>query len=366
MTPSCCDSRERLHRLEADYERLRLDFQRFREIRETEQFIDSYFQNTVNELHGEKEDAARVISTAIHAASTATGGPHRGSWIRRSPPPPLRSFDSSPSTGKASLSSPITPLRHHPPPSPILNTADFPPLPPNNINQIQSTEAPHKGNNAPKKKGKAKCKTKNVITQFGLCNPNTKITNYNKEKSSPPPEETARQETFDTLLIGDGAIRGICLPNTKTRYYCGGTISTIAHALSELLPQYPRCHSVIVHIGANDVLRGHSLAKIERDFGDLIELVRRHNKILFISGPFPRPSGPSPLDFEITGRLLNLSRFLDWKANMRPNSIGGFTSHYNTHWKMFWLFKENGLLNKQGKLSLQKNLHNLLISGKQD
>ena len=186
------------------------------------------------------------------------------------------------------------------------------------------------------------------------------------KKPSPSPEKTARQKTFDTLLIGDGAIQGIYLPNTKTRYYCGGTISTITHVLPELLPQYPQCHSVIVHIGANDVLRGHSPAKIERDFGDLIELVRRHNKILFISGPFPRPSGPSPLDFEITGRLLNLSRFLDWKANMRPNSIGGFTSHYNTHWKMYWLFKENGKLNNQGKMSLQKNLHNLLLTGKQD
>ena len=334
-----------------------MEFQRFKEIRESENFIDSYFHNTVNELHG-KEETAQAISTNIHAPAT-TGD----SWIRRSPPPPLRSFDSSSSSSDASLSSPITPLRF--PPSLSLNTSNFP-LPSSNINQKHSTVGPQKGNNAPKKKGKAKYKPKNVITQFGLCNPNTKVINNNREKSSPPPEETASQQTFDTLLIGDGAIQGISLPNTKTRYYCGATIDTIMHVLPELLPQYPRCHSVIVHIGANDVLRGHSPAKIESDFGDLMELVRRHNKILFISGPFPRPSGPSPLDFETTGRLLNLSRFLDWKANMRPNSTGGFTSHYSTHWKMFWLFRENGLLNKQGKLALQKNLRNLLLSGRQD
>ena len=60
---SCCDSKDRLCRLEAEYERLRLEVQHLREIRQTENFIDSYFHNTVNELHREKEETLRAIST---------------------------------------------------------------------------------------------------------------------------------------------------------------------------------------------------------------------------------------------------------------------------------------------------------------
>ena len=258
--------------------------------------------------------------------------------VQKVPPPFLRSFDSSSiSQENASLSSPITPPRVHSP-AQIFNIVDFPPLPANssqsnqagesqrqaiivdapslpanNSQTVQTADSQSERNSLPKKRGKVKCKSKNInVAQFGLSNPSTKANSQSKINSrhnkTIPPTPATSQSSVNTLLIGDGSVRGIRLANTITRYYCAGTINTVTHVLPHLLLQYPQCHSVIVHIGANNVLRGHSSTKIERDFGDLIELARRHNKILHLSGPFPRPGGNSTLDFEINGRLLQLSR----------------------------------------------------------
>ena len=388
--------------MESELHQLRADFQKLfdREIKETEDWIDSVYHNTVHELHSEASTAAKgkdtppdmeqgidntelrtidaitptveLDATTIPKANPAPrqNNKKKESWTRRSPPPLLKSLDSSatspendtlssPSTPRiASIVSPITPLRVQSP-AHIFNLTDFPPLP------TVSTEAAkpqNKINNLQKNKGgKAKRKTKHLnVQQFGLSNPSPKANgqpNINPNRIETTPPETAVCSA-NTLLIGDGAVRGIHLENTITRYYCGGTINTITHVLPHILLQYPQCHSVIVHVGANDVLRGHPPAKIERDFGDLIELVRRHNRILYLSGPFPRPGGNSDVDFQITGRLLHLSQFLAWKAQMRPSSLGGFTGHYHTHWEMPWLFKENGSLNKQGKFLLQNNIRN--------
>ena len=412
MAPGCNDciqAQDRIGALESEFEKLRLEFQHYREVREAEELIDSYYQNTVNELHTERDDVigeaptgAKHTAEDIATSSKVISAPQQSNNIatstevirapqqikknkkelwarRRSPPPLLRSLDSSStSTGNTSLSSPITPLRMQSP-AHIFNIVDFPPLPTNNKqitpspanNNNNENNQPGKSssrNNSPKIRGKAKRKTKHTtISQFGLSNPNANTNHANiesprKYNKSIPPAATACQTTVNTLLIGDGAVRGIRLANTITRYYCGGTISTVTHVLPHLLLQYPQCHSVIVHIGANDVLRGHPSSKIESDFGDLIELARRHNKILFLSGPLPRTGGSSACEFQLNGHILQLNRYLEWKARMRPNSLGGFSGHYHTHWKMPWLFTENGSLNGQGKKLLQNNIRKIILN----
>ena len=383
MAPGCADCEEihsRLNALETENKKLQLELENIRNIRDAEIEIDYHYtnmvNNTVNELHTEREDVSNVdkvgvaskvkatpnaINTSPRIACAPRQTKKKEPWSRRSPPPLLRSFDSSSfSNGNASLSSPITPPRFHSQ-AQLFNTRDFPPLPSNN--QLNSSVEQHnKGNNLPKPGGKAKGKLKNTtLTQFGLINPSGPVITKPHNKINPPAAAECHT-TVDTLLIGDGSIRGIRLANTVTRYYCGGTINTVTHVLPHLMLQYPQCHSVIVHVGANDVLKGHSSAKIERDFGDLIELIRRHNKILYLSGPFPRPGGNRTSDFQITGRLLQLSQYLEWKVRMRPSSLGGFSGHFHTHWEMPWLFNQYGTLNKQGIHLLKNNIRNLCLN----
>ena len=104
MAPGCSDceeTRERLGLLEAEYKKLRSEFQHYREIRETEELIDSYYHNTVNKLTGRdvvSSTAAKDLSNAYEEATpavTATSSivfcaprppPAKKPWSRRSPP----------------------------------------------------------------------------------------------------------------------------------------------------------------------------------------------------------------------------------------------------------------------------------------
>lgn len=147
-----------------------------------------------------------------------------------------------------------------------------------------------------------------------------------------------------TLIVGDFAIKdakNMCSKNTKVLCFPKDTVSDLAGRIIDIVAAHPTVKSVILHIGANDVVKQQSEV-LKRDFIELFATVNSLNVEVFISGPLP----PVRRGAERFSRLLALNT---WLSTVCAIYSVCFINNFFLFWERRHLFKADGLcLNKSG------------------
>ena len=151
---------------------------------------------------------------------------------------------------------------------------------------------------------------------------------------SPPPPRPLFTPT--TAIVGDSIIRHVRFFNATTYCFPGATVSTIIDKLPGLLQSFPdSIKRIILHIGANDVVRCQSeLLKV--DFKNLFTILKDCGKSVFISGPLPTLGLG---DYRYC-RLLSLHFWL----RSACSSFGfDFIDNFNLFWNRSAFYRYDGL-----------------------
>ena len=86
------------------------------------------------------------------------------------------------------------------------------------------------------------------------------------------------------LVIGDSITRFIKLPCGITYCYSGCKVSDVPLDIPALLDHHPTVHTVIVHVGTNDIMSRQSI-KLQSDFESLTLTLESLGKTCILSGP---------------------------------------------------------------------------------
>ena len=169
-----------------------------------------------------------------------------------------------------------------------------------------------------------------------------------------------------TLIVGDAAvneIRSLLSKNTKIFCFPKDMVSDLAERIENIVATHPTAKAIVLHTGANDVVKEHSEI-LKKDFSDLLDKLSSLDIKVFISGPLPPISGG---DMRFS-RLRALSKFLS--RTCEEHSVK-FIDNFTIFWERRHLFKADGLcLNKAGvkmfTLNLFHFLHHQLVSSAKD
>lgn len=147
-----------------------------------------------------------------------------------------------------------------------------------------------------------------------------------------------------TLIVGDFYIKGLTGRKIKkTRIYCfpKDLVSDVTEKMPNLLAEHPTVKNIIVHVGANDVMKRQSEV-LKQDFRHLLNTLRSLDTKVFISGPIP----PVRIRIERFSRLLALNT---WLSTACTQHNVHFNDNFNSFWKRRHLFRADGIyLNKSG------------------
>lgn len=160
-----------------------------------------------------------------------------------------------------------------------------------------------------------------------------------------------------TLIVGDFAIKDLKGRKIKkARIYCfpRDLVSDVIQKIHNLLFEHPTVKYIIVHVGANDVMKRPSEV-LKRDFIDLLNTLSSFDAKVFISGPIP----PVRIRIERFSRLLALNT---WLSTACIRHKVQFIDNFNSFWKRRHLFRAHGIyLNKSGKKLFISNLLYFLL-----
>ena len=155
------------------------------------------------------------------------------------------------------------------------------------------------------------------------------------------------------LIVGDGAvneIRRFCSKkNTTVLCFNKDTVSDISEKILTIAAAHPQSKSLIIHAGANDVLRQKSEI-LKQDFTELLNKVEHLDTEVLISGPLPTVQRGD----ERFSRLWMLNKWL--KDTCAARAVK-FIENFNIFWERWHLFKADGFcLNKSGVRLLSSNI----------
>lgn len=153
----------------------------------------------------------------------------------------------------------------------------------------------------------------------------------------------------EIIIIGDSIIRYVELPGAITYCLPGSKVVDIIELTPVLTDLHPSAHTIIVHIGTNDVMDKHSV-KLHNQLESLAVTIQSLGKTCIFSGPFPTPS-KSPERFS---RLYILH---EWLKTFCTATRLGFISNFDYFWTRHDLYKSDGLHpNTKGVKQLTKNI----------
>uniref|UniRef100_A0A672Y8Z7 SGNH hydrolase-type esterase domain-containing protein n=1 Tax=Sphaeramia orbicularis TaxID=375764 RepID=A0A672Y8Z7_9TELE len=161
-----------------------------------------------------------------------------------------------------------------------------------------------------------------------------------------------------TLLIGDSIIRRVKCRSTVTMCFPGATVKDISEKIHDALEVHPSVHTVIVHVGTNDVPRRQSeLLKV--DFLNLFNILRQARVKSFISGPIPTIGRGY-------GRFSRLLSLHIWLSSSCLADDMAYIDNFNLFWNRMDSFNKDGLhLNYRGARFLSANI-NFSLALRQD
>ena len=182
------------------------------------------------------------------------------------------------------------------------------------------------------------------------------LTSHNRVRTESKSESKRLQGKLttgpQTLIVGDFAVKdakNMCSKNTKVLCFPKDMVSDLAERIIDIVAAHPTVKSVILHIGANDVVKQESEV-LKRDFTELFKTVKSLNVEVFISGPLP----PIRRGAERFSRLLALNT---WLSTVCATHSVHFINNFYLFWERRHLFKADGLcLNKSGVKLLLSNV----------
>lgn len=102
------------------------------------------------------------------------------------------------------------------------------------------------------------------------------------------------------ILVGDSIVRYVAIPNGITYSFSGAKIHDLVQCIPAIVEQYPSAHTVIVHVGTNDIRCRQSI-KLRYDYELLAVTIESLGKIYIFSGLMqiflsPHPGHREPQD----------------------------------------------------------------------
>lgn len=153
------------------------------------------------------------------------------------------------------------------------------------------------------------------------------------------------------IILGDSVIRNVALPNSITYSYSGATIQDLVMHIPVIVDEHPSAHSIIVHVGINDIRRIRQSVKLQEDFELLSTTVESLGKICILSGILP-PAGHGS---ELFSRIYSANV---WLENFCLACGYSFINHFDTFWNKDNLYRDKIHLNKKGLDALGSNILN--------
>ena len=130
-------------------------------------------------------------------------------------------------------------------------------------------------------------------------------------------------------------MRFVKLPGAVTYCLSGGKTSDFIELIPALLDFHPSVHTVLVHMGMNDVMSRQS-HRLHYELESLVSTVESLGRRCVLSGPLPCMSKSSE-------RFSPLFSLHQWMLNFSTATGVGFISHFDSFWTKQDLFKRDGL-----------------------
>ena len=137
----------------------------------------------------------------------------------------------------------------------------------------------------------------------------------------------------EILVIGVSITRFIKLPCGITYCFSGCKVSDFSLHIPALLDRHPTVHTVIVHVGTNDIMSRQSI-KLQSDFESLTLTLESLGKTCILTGPIPSPGKGS----ERFSRLLSLHC---WLINFCTATGHEFVNNFDSFWHRGDLYKKD-------------------------
>lgn len=139
----------------------------------------------------------------------------------------------------------------------------------------------------------------------------------------------------EILIIGDSITRFVKIPCGITYCFSGFRILDVLEHAPAIVEQHPSVHTVIIHVGANDVMKRQS-ERLRSDFETLITTVEGLGKKCILSGPIPSMGRGS----ERFSRLFGLHC---WLQNYCIATGIGYIDNFDLFWTRSDLFRPDGI-----------------------
>ena len=167
------------------------------------------------------------------------------------------------------------------------------------------------------------------------------VTNAANSLHIPPPQY---------ILIGDSIVRHVAIPDCITYSFSGAKIKDLITHIPDIIQLNQSAHSVIVHIGLNDIKsRSTQSADLRNDYEALANLIESLNKKCLFSGLLPTIHNHS----ELFSRLFSAD---NWIRNFCVACGYGYVDNFDSFWKIPTLFYDKIHLNNKGKKILATNI----------
>lgn len=86
--------------------------------------------------------------------------------------------------------------------------------------------------------------------------------------------------------LGSSIVRDVVITEARTLCFLGSCVRDIDHQVPVVMEQFPTAHTVIIHVGSNNI-KLHKLEQSKADFRGLIGKLKETDKLVLISGPLP-------------------------------------------------------------------------------
>lgn len=185
------------------------------------------------------------------------------------------------------------------------------------------------------------------------------------DASHPPPSAAAAANASkpslfsppDYILVGDSIVRYVPIPKGISYSFSGAKVLDLVKHIPTIVERYPSAHTVIVHVGINDIRCRQSIDqretygyfKLTADYEALAAKIEKLGKKCIFSGPIPTLRGSS----ETFSRIYSADQ---WLRNFCSACGYGYISHFDSFWTEEKLYKYDRLHpNHKGITVLAKN-----------
>ncbi|KAJ8359207.1 hypothetical protein SKAU_G00157320 [Synaphobranchus kaupii] len=171
---------------------------------------------------------------------------------------------------------------------------------------------------------------------------------FNGAEDIRPAQGCPESYTGGLLIVGSSIVRDVDVPGGKTICFPGARVSDINKQVPSVLKQHPSAHTLIIHVGFNDIRLCCSL-QLKRDFEELWDTLSGTGKHFLISGPL----AVKGRDSESFSRLLSLD---NWLRSFCTATGIDYIENFDTYWNKPHLLKRDGLHpNSKGAKLLSTN-----------